>query len=123
MVSGNRLVTKRWRISQRHADSRLAATQGSDQFVEPRLENLAQPAGRRRCQCKPAAISEPLSESRMHRKHGLPAIVVAATVFAAGASDAAAPSASVNVAAADNAFGFRLLNGVQKTIPSHNVVL
>jgi serine protease inhibitor len=59
----------------------------------------------------------------MHRKHGLPAIVVAATVFAAGASDAAAPSASVNVAAADNAFGFRLLNGVQKTTPSRNVVL
>jgi serpin B len=59
----------------------------------------------------------------MHCKHGLPAIVVAATVFAAGASDAAAPSASVDVAAADNAFGFRLLNGVQKTIPSRNVVL
>ena len=59
----------------------------------------------------------------MHRKHSLPAIVAAATMFATGASDAAAPSASVNVAAADNAFGFRLLNGVQKTIPSHNVVL
>jgi serpin B len=59
----------------------------------------------------------------MQRKHGLPAIVVAATVFAAGASDAAAPSATVNVAAADNAFGFRLLNGVQKTIPGRNVVL
>lgn len=59
----------------------------------------------------------------MLRKHGLPAIVVAATVFAAGAGDAAAPSASVNVAAADNAFGFRLLNGVQKTVPGRNVVL
>jgi serine protease inhibitor len=59
----------------------------------------------------------------MQRKHGLPAIVVAATVFAAGASDAAAPSASVNVAAADNAFGFRLLNTVQKTVPTGNVVL
>jgi serpin B len=32
-------------------------------------------------------------------------------------------SASVDVAAADNAFGFRLLNAVQKTIPSGNVVL
>jgi serine protease inhibitor len=59
----------------------------------------------------------------MHGKHGLPAIVVAATVFTAGATCAAAPSASVNVAAADNAFGFRLLNVVQKTTPSSNVVL
>ena len=58
----------------------------------------------------------------MHRKHGLLAIFVVATVFAA-AADAAAPSASVDVAAADNAFGFRLLNAVQKTVPSGNVVL
>jgi serpin B len=59
----------------------------------------------------------------MQRKHGLLAMVVAATGFAGGATDAAAPSASVNVAAADNAFGFRLLNVVQKKIPSGNVVL
>jgi serine protease inhibitor len=36
---------------------------------------------------------------------------------------AALPSPSVDVAAADNAFGFRLLNAVQKTIPGGNVVL
>ncbi len=59
----------------------------------------------------------------MHRKHGLLAIFVAATVFAAAATHAAPPSAPVDVAAADNAFGFRLLNAVQKTIPNGNVVL
>ena len=59
----------------------------------------------------------------MHRKYRLPAIFVAAAVFAAAATHAAAPSASVDVAAADNAFGFRLLNAVQKTVPSRNVVL
>src|ERR1700737_2295655 len=58
----------------------------------------------------------------MHRKHGLLAIFVAATLVSA-ADHAALPSASVDVAAADNAFGFRLLNAVQKTIPSSNVVL
>src|SRR6266481_2266275 len=59
----------------------------------------------------------------MHRKHGLLAIFVAATLFCAAATHAALPSASVDVAAADNAFGFRLLNAVQKTIPRGNVVL
>jgi len=59
----------------------------------------------------------------MHRKHGLLAISVAATLFGAAATHAALPSASVDVAAADNGFGFRLLNAVQKTIPSGNVVL
>jgi serine protease inhibitor len=58
----------------------------------------------------------------MHVKLGLLAIVVAATLFGA-ATHAAAPSASVDVAAADNAFGFRLLNAVQRTIRSDNVVL
>jgi serine protease inhibitor len=58
----------------------------------------------------------------MHRKPGLPAIVVAAAMFGAAATHAA-PPASVDVAAADNAFGFRLLNAVQKTVPSGNVVL
>src|SRR5258708_1595404 len=59
----------------------------------------------------------------MHRKHGLLAIFVAATVFGAAATHPALPSASVDVAAADNAFGFRLLNAVQKKIPSGMVVL
>src|SRR5216684_5004241 len=59
----------------------------------------------------------------MHRQHGLLTLLVAATLFDAAAAQAAAPSASVDVAAADNAFGFRLLNAVQKTIPSGNVVL
>src|ERR1700693_2081938 len=59
----------------------------------------------------------------MHRKHGLLARFVAATLFGAAATHAAPPSASVDVAAADNAFGFRLLNAVQKAIPSGNVVL
>ena len=58
----------------------------------------------------------------MHGTHGLLAIFVAATLFGAAATPAP-PSASVDVAAADNAFGFRLLNAVQKTIPSGNVVL
>ena len=59
----------------------------------------------------------------MQRKCRLPAIFVAAAVFTAPATHAAAPSASVDVAAADNAFGLRLLNAVQKTNPSGNVVL
>ena len=58
----------------------------------------------------------------MHGKHGPLAIFVAATLVGAAATHAA-PPASVDVAAADNAFGFRLLNAVQKTIPSGNVVL
>jgi serine protease inhibitor len=58
----------------------------------------------------------------MHGKHGRLAIFVAATLFGAAATHAA-PPASVDVAAADNAFGFRLLNAVRKTNPSGNVVL
>jgi serpin B len=58
----------------------------------------------------------------MRRKHGLLARFVAATLFGAAATHAAAP-ASVDVAAADNAFGFRLLKAVQKTSPSGNIVL
>jgi serine protease inhibitor len=57
----------------------------------------------------------------MHRKHRLLALFVAATLIGAAAAHAA--PASVDVPAADNAFGFRLLNAVQKTIPSGNVVL
>lgn len=59
----------------------------------------------------------------MHRKHGPLAIFIAATLLSVAAAHAALPSASVDVAAADNAFGFRLLNAVQKAIPSGNVVL
>jgi serine protease inhibitor len=59
----------------------------------------------------------------MHRQYGLLVGFVAATLFGAPATHAAAPSASVDVAAADNAFGFRLLKAVQKTSPSGNIVL
>jgi serine protease inhibitor len=59
----------------------------------------------------------------MHRQLGLLARFVAATLFGAAATYAAPPTASVDVAAADNAFGFRLLKAVQKTIPSGNVLL
>src|ERR1700724_2457174 len=59
----------------------------------------------------------------MHRKHGLLAIFAQATLFGSAMTQAAPPSASANVAAADNAFGFRLLKAVQKTIPKGNVVL
>ncbi len=59
----------------------------------------------------------------MHHKHGMLAVFVAAAMFAASSTHAAPPSPPVDVAAADNAFGFRLLNAVQKTIPSGNVVL
>jgi serine protease inhibitor len=59
----------------------------------------------------------------MHGKPGLLAIFVAAALFGAATTYAVLPPASVDVAAADNAFGFRLLNAVQKTIPGTNVVL
>ena len=59
----------------------------------------------------------------MHRKQGILAIVVAATVLAASPTHPALAPALVDVAAADNAFGFRLLNAVQKSNPNGNVVL
>src|SRR6202011_2374983 len=59
----------------------------------------------------------------MHHKEGLLAILVAAALFGPAATYAAPPTTSVDVAAADNAFGFRLLNALQKTVPSGNVVL
>ena len=59
----------------------------------------------------------------MHRRRGLIALLLATSLFAAPIPDPAMPSASVDVAAADNAFGFRLLNAVQKTAPGSNVVL
>jgi serpin B len=59
----------------------------------------------------------------MLRQHGLLARCIAATLFGCAAAPAAPSSASVDVAAADNAFGFRLLNAVQKSIPRGNAVL
>jgi serpin B len=61
-----------------------------------------------------------MTESSMYGKRARHAAFVAATLF--GAATQAAPS-TLDVAAADNAFGFRLLNAVQKTIPGGNVVL
>lgn len=58
----------------------------------------------------------------MHRRRRL-LLLLAAPLFAAGVSCAALSSPSVDVASADNAFGFRLLNAVQKTVPGGNVVL
>jgi serine protease inhibitor len=59
----------------------------------------------------------------MRRKQELLALFVKATLLGAAVTQPALSSASSNVAAADNAFGFRLLNAVQKAIPSGNVVL
>jgi serpin B len=59
----------------------------------------------------------------MHANHGLLALFVAATLSGAAVTLAVPPPASVDVAAADNAFGFRLLNAVQKTDAVGNVVL
>ena len=59
----------------------------------------------------------------MHRRCGLIALLLATSLFGASIPDPAMPAASVDVAAADNAFGFRLLNAVQKTVPGSNVVL
>jgi serine protease inhibitor len=62
----------------------------------------------------------------MRRKHRRLGPAVAATAIAAVATATAtqaAPPASVDVATADNAFGFRLLNAVQKKAPGSNVVL
>jgi serpin B len=54
----------------------------------------------------------------MHRRRGLLPLLFAATI-----PSAAIASTSVDVAAADNAFGFRLLSAVQKTAPKGNVIL
>ena len=59
----------------------------------------------------------------MRRKQGLLAPFVNATLLGTAIAHAALSSASANVADADNAFGFRLLNAVQKNVPSGNVVL
>ena len=60
----------------------------------------------------------------MRRKHNLLAPVVAAALLGVAAPYAPAAPGSVDMAAAaDNAFGFHLLNAVQKTTPNGNVVL
>lgn len=59
----------------------------------------------------------------MEHKRGLSALLFAATLVGAGVSIAALASSSLDVAGADNAFGLRLLNAVQKTKPDGNVVL
>jgi serine protease inhibitor len=57
----------------------------------------------------------------MHCKQPWLTAFVATTLLAAAVTRAA--PGSLDVAAADNAFGFHLLGAVQKTIPNHNVVL
>jgi serine protease inhibitor len=57
----------------------------------------------------------------MQRRFGFPALLLAATLFAVITPNPAMPA--VDVASADNAFGFRLLNVIQKTTPAGNVVI
>ncbi len=58
----------------------------------------------------------------MHRRCRLLALLLFTTTSGAAISSAAG-APSVDVAAADNGFGFRLLNAAQKTMPAGNVVL
>jgi serine protease inhibitor len=58
----------------------------------------------------------------MHHKHRLRALFAAAILLGCTAKSAA-PEAPADVSAADNAFGFRLLNAVQSANASKNVVL
>src|ERR1700691_3513688 len=62
-----------------------------------------------------------MTEGATHGKIGRLAAFVAATLFGGAAAHAAPPS--LDVAAADNAFGLRFLNSAQKIHPSGNVVL
>jgi serine protease inhibitor len=57
----------------------------------------------------------------MHRGPGLFSLLLAAMLPVMGTPEPA--TSAVEVVAADNAFGFRLLNAVQKTTPGRNVVL
>lgn len=56
-------------------------------------------------------------------RRGLLAVLTAASLVGATIASATMPSSSVDIAVADNAFGFRLLNAVQTTAASGNVVL
>ena len=59
----------------------------------------------------------------MHWKRGFLLPFLAVTLLTTATPGSAAPPGSVDVAAADNGFGFQLLNAVQKTSPNTNVVL
>ena len=59
----------------------------------------------------------------MSPKRGLLLPLVAATWLTIATPGAALPPGSVDVASADNGFGFHLLNAVQKATPGGNVVL
>ena len=59
----------------------------------------------------------------MCRKHRLLALFLAVTALTTTTPGSALPPGSVDVAAADNGFGFHLLNAVQSTNPNSNVVL
>jgi serine protease inhibitor len=59
----------------------------------------------------------------MHWKRGFLLPFLAVTVLTTATPGSALPPGSVDVAAADNGFGFQLLNAVQKASPNTNVVL
>ena len=59
----------------------------------------------------------------MRRKPGLLLPLIAATWLTTTTPGSALPPGSVDVASADNGFGFHLLNAVQKATPAGNVVL
>jgi len=59
----------------------------------------------------------------MHWKRGLLLPFLAVTALTTATPGSALPPGSVDVAAADNGFGFQLLNAIQKTTPDTNVVL
>lgn len=59
----------------------------------------------------------------MHWKRGLLLPLLAVSALTTATPGSAPPPGSVDVAAADNGFGFQLLNAIQKTTPDTNVVL
>jgi len=72
---------------------------------------------------KVAGARRGLIDCDMHRKRGLFLPLVTATLLTTTTPGSALPPGSVDVAAADNGFGFHLLNAVQKSSPRANVVL
>jgi serine protease inhibitor len=64
-----------------------------------------------------------LLECGMRRKPGMLASFVAAILPGFAATAAALPQTTIDVAHADNAFGFRMLRAVQGTVPRGNVVI
>jgi serine protease inhibitor len=65
----------------------------------------------------------PSLAARSSRKPGLLLPLIAATWLTIATPGSALPPGSVDVASADNGFGFHLLNAVQKATPGGNVVL